>query len=813
MARAESRNDNRVQGRKRGRHWELPALSEPVLWSERVAARRIHIRIARSARYPNISRVFAQYISSRRNAKISLTVIDTRNTPMGNTCASIHIAWRGNVDDAAKAVSRGYSKLGYERLKKAPAEGDKHVVVLARAGQSFVSVFDSDNAQLDSGELKDLALAASKTLKTAAVFTSLYDSDTYEFIIFANGRQVDLLMTDGENYEGPMKGLSDKLRAAKWSSLFGRTLSIDQIKQTAMKQTPFADGILAGLSELIGLRDGQSQMNYQDFLDEEEKLTAQFYFKKKPKAQSDIPAGEIRLGNGFDPDDTPMLFVYPAGWPIPVGKQKNVKWMILSRGAGFSGGTATIRVSGPDGLVLSKGAMKGFKFHNGQIVGDLETRPTDKDHVKDYYAFEVRPTASAFSGSQLYTAEFPNLSIPPMTAGRTTQILILFALYDLEPQTVGEWEINVSIQPGVQTEYQHNLPPLRIAAVQQGWLPVVSGLNAKTTYDKSNLSANHLRELNYKQSEIPGLRSLDHPAVTSSVAILKDDGQPTLDASKTWLLAWLRPLADQQEGEIRIHAEKRMSESAYVGKTKKNLPVLGFLSDKTWGKLFDCASNYQTVLVTFVPKETECALAGIGLQRSLGENGEKWRESYERNLADTFRLMRGRPFDSLAHGATWHVFKWVINHADCYKYLETSAALMEKQLDGFAADHLPLQAWSSQCTWIPMFDRADSYERTAYEEASLLNWFRGISSDGGGLNDMKMTAQWCGNVLRMVTPHLWLCRNLIDQVNRAALERVAHVSETNGVHRIALRPGCALDELELALLPILPVESARISVV
>ena len=98
---------------------------------------------------------------------------------MGNTCASIHIAWRGNVDDAAKAISRSYRKLGYERVKKAPVEGGKHVVVLARAGQPYVSVYDSDNAKLDSGELKDLALAASKTLKTAAVFTSLYDSDTY----------------------------------------------------------------------------------------------------------------------------------------------------------------------------------------------------------------------------------------------------------------------------------------------------------------------------------------------------------------------------------------------------------------------------------------------------------------------------------------------------------------------------------------------------------------------------------------------------------------------------------------------------------
>jgi hypothetical protein len=151
---------------------------------------------------------------------------------MGNSCASVHIAWRGKVEDAAKAITRSYRKLGYERVKKTPAEAGKHEVMLARAGQSYVSVYDSDNAKLDSGELKDLALAASKTLKTAAVFTSLYDSNTYEFIVFANGRRIDLLMSDAESDEGPMKRLSDKSRAVKWSSLFGRTLSIDQIEQT-----------------------------------------------------------------------------------------------------------------------------------------------------------------------------------------------------------------------------------------------------------------------------------------------------------------------------------------------------------------------------------------------------------------------------------------------------------------------------------------------------------------------------------------------------------------------------------------------------
>jgi len=337
---------------------------------------------------------------------------------------------------------------------------------------------------------------------------------------------------------------------------------------------------------------------------------------------------------------------------------------------------------------------------------------------------------------------------------------------------------------------------------------VISGLNAKTTYDKSNLSPTHLNEVNYRQSQVPGQRLLDHPAITSSVAILTDEGQPTLDACKTWLEAWLRPLAGQQEGEIRIHAEKTMSASAYVGKTRKNLPVSGFLNDKTWGKLFDSSSDYQTVLVTFVPKDAECAIAGIGLQHSF-----KTHEDRGKQISDTLGLMRGRPFDVSEPGGTWHVYKWVANHEDGYQALVTSAGDMGQQLDSFAAARRPLQAWCGQSTWIPLFDRADSYERTVYEDAGVLNWFRGIFTNGNGLNDGKMTAQWCSNVLRMVTPQMWLCRNLIDQVDRAALERVAQVSETNGAYKIALRPGFALDDLELALLPILPVESARISLV
>jgi len=103
---------------------------------------------------------------------------------MGNTCASVHIALTGTTPDAIEGVVRAYTTLGFERAMTSPPEGGKHVVLLRKEDDAFLSVYDSDNATLDTGELKDFALAASKIFKTAAVCTSLYDSDTFEVVVF-----------------------------------------------------------------------------------------------------------------------------------------------------------------------------------------------------------------------------------------------------------------------------------------------------------------------------------------------------------------------------------------------------------------------------------------------------------------------------------------------------------------------------------------------------------------------------------------------------------------------------------------------------
>ncbi len=48
----------------------------------------------------------------------------------------------------------------------------------------------------------------------------------------------------------------------------------------------------------------------------------------------------------------------------------------------------------------------------------------------------------------------------------------------------------------------------------------------------------------------------------------------------------------------------------------------------------------------------------------------------------------------------------------------------------------------------------------------------------------------------MVTPHIWVCRALLEQVDRAALEAVAQVTGTNDAVKTALREGEGLDDLE-----------------
>src|SRR4029079_15769290 len=374
----------------------------------------------------------------------------------------------------------------------------------------------------------------------------------------------------------------------------------------------FADDALAELSQLIGLSSGHSQLHYQD-LREDETHTHHLRLTKSPSVPRAAAEGQIVLRNYFDPDHSRMLLVVPASWPVPPMERTRVTWLMLSEGAGFNDGTLAIHVKGPDGLAIASGYMEGSKFHNGQIVGPLETAPRDQagasvEDILKSRQFEVTQDPSGWSGARRFTARFPTLDIPAKEPARPTQILIVLQLH-LVASRVGEWEITVSVRPASGTDFQHDLPRARIAAVEQTWLPVVSGLNPRASYETGDL--------------------------------------PTL----------------QPKGPVML-------------------------------------------------SELQQRQAAVLLERRLD---------------------------------------------------------LKDRLDDCAAHHAVLQAWHSQDTWQPLFDHADDYHRTVYEEHSVLNWFRGILQTDGGLNATKMSLQWCSNVLRMVTPHMWICRALLEQVDRAAL--------------------------------------------
>ncbi|MFL5267834.1 MAG: hypothetical protein ACJ8AH_14760 [Stellaceae bacterium] len=465
-----------------------------------------------------------------------------------------------------------------------------------------------------------------------------------------------------------------------------------------------------------------------------------------------------------------------------------------------------------------------------------------------------------------------------MTPGQTTQIIVILQLH-LTASRPGEWNVKVMLRPRSESDYSCELPPARVAAVEQSWLPIVSSLNPNAGYDTTDIAdgplpdramdflvqrsgdyrdhtmpaadataalrprlsqgrEHHykawLQDLHHARQRLPNDRRLDYPTIASNVAILHDKGQSTLDVCRAFLEQWLHPLV-AKGGEVRVRAERQMTEAFHVGKMKKEWPAASVLADRAWARLFEVGNAYQAIVVECMPAGAEFPIAGMGLHRSLrirkaaGAVGlDAAVDDYDAALlAMTLSKMRSRTVSEVAQGHTVHLFSWVINRAECLRHLNTTLDDLKARLDALAFEHAPLQAWHAQATWIPVFDRAESYEGTVYEEMSVLNFFRGILHEHQhGLKDWRMSAAWCSNVLRMVTPHLWLCRGLVEQLeggprtrcHRHRAERQHQSREETGLRNGGPRAGVVADTADRkratdAAMPALPIGPERHEVI
>lgn len=166
---------------------------------------------------------------------------------MGTTATSLHILRSsGNTASLSGEIEKAYRRLGYARPKKPAGISAKQVILVGRDDDDFLSIYDSDNDQIDTGELKDLAVQLSKRLASVAILTSIYDGDTFEFVLFHKGKQVDAAVRDPGSHQGGLKFLAGKRRAQAWLDMFhigiSSALAVRARPGRSVNATPWSGG-------------------------------------------------------------------------------------------------------------------------------------------------------------------------------------------------------------------------------------------------------------------------------------------------------------------------------------------------------------------------------------------------------------------------------------------------------------------------------------------------------------------------------------------------------------------------------------------
>jgi hypothetical protein len=114
---------------------------------------------------------------------------------MGTTATSLHVLSAVVFPESRLPadIEKAYRKLGYARPKKTSGGATKRLILAPDASGDWLSIYDSDNDQIDTGELKQLALEVTKRLGTVALLTSVYDSDTRSHTVETQVRTRDEL--------------------------------------------------------------------------------------------------------------------------------------------------------------------------------------------------------------------------------------------------------------------------------------------------------------------------------------------------------------------------------------------------------------------------------------------------------------------------------------------------------------------------------------------------------------------------------------------------------------------------------------------
>ena len=456
--------------------------------------------------------------------------------------------------------------------------------------------------------------------------------------------------------------------------------------------------------------------------------------KAKPPA---APDGAVALKYLVSGDDCPYHGFFPAPWPTFPGATARYRWYVASSGAGFTGLRLRLDIDGPAPLNVEGIGLTVYRFYNGQV--------TSMTPVAEH-AGPLPPEG---------VVEIADITVPAVDPQTRRQFLLQLDVNVRMPEA-GEATLIPVLAP-LQAEIQPpSLPPLRLAAVQPSWVPIVSR--------SEKLDAGRLQAI---------LR-LNTPSVLSAAAILPDDGDASRDRARELIETWLARLRPDPGGTAVIRTQ-HMSPSKRLAKSTRSVPLEALATDKLWPKLFAEASGYQTVLIGLHQADMPHPHAGVALQGPI-------------------QLFRRPVLEPALNCALW-----MLDHQSVHRALGVSPEAMIDLFETWLASIDPLQAWVARAAWIPEFNSWEDFARTPYENASTVDWFRSRTDDFAAGGRISLVRR-----LRFAAPKLWLDESLMREVDRAALEKIAALRQRRRATEIELRPGRSLAELETALAPLLP---------
>ncbi|MBV8564936.1 MAG: hypothetical protein JO273_05725 [Methylobacteriaceae bacterium] len=710
---------------------------------------------------------------------------------MGTTATSLHLLIPASVvptalfasagptagpRDVDRAIEKGYGKLGYAKARKPDDAAPKQVAIVHDGGASFVSIYDADNDKIDSGELKDLAASLSKTLKTLAILTSVYDSDSFEFIMYHRGKQVDAAVSAEDAHAGGLNMLRGKRRARAWDNIFferdvtrarrpgAPPFSLRQrladfeeaVRRAERIESAFAEDGLGAWCSLAGLDPGAALANYSDKSQPDIPNRTLLALRRTGvpparKPQRGEPGGGVTLAYVRSDDDHPYHRFFPAAWPVAAEAAARFSWAVVSSGAGFSGLSLALHLERTSGFAIGGISLRAFPFYNGQITSATALASFDW----------LAPPDAAASAPDLAVEATP-FALPDLDPQSRKQFIVLIAV-ELRAPAAGAMTIRPSLRVAEGGDAPSlGLPPLRLAVTRPTWRPLVADWQKPTL------------------TQAEALLRLNAPSVLAMVAVLPDDGDEVRHRIRRLAEQWLALLG---AGELfaTIETQKHMTPSFSVPKSKSSLPLPEVTRAKIWPKLFEVANRYQTVMVGLGPDGSSYPLAGFTMQSALLDGS-------------------GAPAGhARSSGPTISVAIWLVNEAAAFERLGVDPDAAEAAFSAWVETLVPVQAWVTRSAWIPEFDFYEDYMMTLYESATSVDWFRGALQ--GTLTDTA----WSSTRLRFVAPKLWLGPELAAAVDLAALAGVATVATSGPVTRIDLPPGAALEQLEQGLANILPV--------